>query len=47
MDAVDGARVDWIDTRGLNEHEQKAPKLAEAPAARRTARAEAEPQAEL
>jgi hypothetical protein len=42
LDGVDGARVDWADTRGINEFERKALELAEEISARPT-RPEADP----
>jgi hypothetical protein len=48
LDGTDGARVDWPDTRGINEHERKALELTEETNARRALRpaAEAQPEAE-
>ena len=46
LDAIGGACVGWPDSRGLNEYEQKALELSGESAARRTARAEPEAEAE-
>jgi hypothetical protein len=46
LDAIDGAHVDWADSRGLNEYEQKALELSEEAAARWIPRGEAEQEAE-
>jgi hypothetical protein len=51
MDGIDGARVDWADTKGINEYERKALEITEEMASwrtpRREAAAEAEPEAGL
>ena len=46
LDGIDGARVDWADTRGLNEYERKALELAEEINARPALRPSCEPEAE-
>ena len=48
LEGIDGARVDWADTKGLNEYERKALELTEEISQRHVTRAasEAEPQAE-
>ena len=49
LDGIDGARVDWADTKGLNEYEQKALQVSEelsAHRARLTPQAEPELEAE-
>jgi hypothetical protein len=45
LEGTDGARIDWADTKGLNEFERKALELTEEISARRTpqVKAEAEP----
>lgn len=48
LEGIDGARVDWADTKGLNEFERKALELTEEITARRTApELEANREAEL
>jgi hypothetical protein len=46
LDGIDGARVDWADTRGINEFERKALELTEEMATRRELCLSAEAQAE-
>jgi hypothetical protein len=46
LDGIDGARVDWSDTRGINEFERKALELTEEINARRQLRPAAEAEAE-
>jgi hypothetical protein len=46
LDGIDGARVDWADTCGINEFERKALELTEEINERRTPRATAEAEAE-
>jgi hypothetical protein len=48
LEGIDGARVDWADTKGLNEYERKALELTEEVTRGRTPRAtgDAKPQAE-
>jgi hypothetical protein len=47
LDGIDGARVDWADTRGLNEYERKALELSEEISAKPPLRPEREPEPEL
>jgi hypothetical protein len=47
VDGIDGARVDWADTRGLNEFERKALELSEEIGARPRLQLEPEPEAGL
>jgi hypothetical protein len=48
LDGIDGARINWADTRGLNQFERKALELTEEISQLRSLRAasDAEPQAE-
>jgi hypothetical protein len=48
LEGIDGASVDWADTRGINEFERKALELTEEISRRRLPRAsvDSEPQAE-
>jgi hypothetical protein len=48
LEGIDGARVEWADTKGLNEYERKALEMTEEITGWRTARpaGEAGPQAE-
>jgi hypothetical protein len=45
LDGIDGARVDWADTKGLNEFEKKALELTEEIRPRRMTRAAPEAEA--
>jgi hypothetical protein len=45
LDGIDGARVDWADTRGLNEFERKALELTAEISQRRAPRAAPEAEA--